>query len=222
MCSEAKKKLQTDGVINSWKLPSLTHETLEEIRSSNKMCKMTKEEIADVHKELLRLSQTSLPDALALYNKTLEELSAVSENPWEVALKSGAREFGRAVGVFTSIAAASPKVRKAALEHQRTKDYIEGLKAIRRTTLTIEKYARDNMLSLYLSETCRTMWDSLCEVLLICGVRMNEEDVCGKSGIEGEKNTSKSYGVCFVCMSQITDSSDAKDQCHKICNTLIK
>lgn len=210
-----KKKLQPDNVVNSWKLPSLTHETLEEIRNANKMCKKTKEEIGDIHKELMKLAQTSLPDALALYNKTLEELSAVAENPWEIALKSAAKEFGRAISIFTSITAASPKVTKAALEHQKTRDYVEGLKVIRLKTLEIEKYAKDNMLSLFLPETCRVVWENLCDVLLICGIRMSLKSECNGNG-------DKSYGMCFVCMAQITDSDDAKGQCHKICDRLIK
>lgn len=74
------------------------------------------------------------------------------------------------------------------------------------------------MLPLYLCETCKAMWSSLCEVTSICGVKMN---VCEKSESES-KSEGKSYGMCFVCMSQIMDSDDAKEQCHKICDKLIK
>lgn len=212
-----QKKLQPDSVINTWKLPSLTHETLEVIRSVNRMCKKTKEEISSIHKELMRLSQTSLSEALALYNKTLEELSAIAENPWELALKSASKEFGRAISIFTSIATAPHKVSKAAVEHHKIKDYIEGLKMIRSKTLEIEKYAKSNMLSLYLPEQCRLVWNSLCDVVLMCGIRINlNYSECDT--IKSDNN----FGMCFVCMSQITDSNDAKEQCHKICNRLIK
>ena len=211
-------------MVNSWKLPSLTHETLEEIRSSSKLCKKTKEEIEGVYGELMKLAQTNLSDALALYTKTLEELTAVAENPWELALKSAAKEFGRGVSVFTSIITSPPKVAKAALSHPKTRGYVEGLKEIRRTTLRIESYAKANMLSLYLPETCKAMWSYLSEMLLMCGIEDVEvelkDECCERRRKEGKGEVSN-YGTCFVCMSQLTKASEVKEQCHKICSKLV-